>query len=384
MTHQVVGSRYLQFKSEAQAAAVANGDPDGLGQWNPPNGYGDVVGAGNPDMEGRSVDLNDLPGYDGSGGNLANPDGPSIHEFLEYAQAQAGDEYILGAEASADDADPDVFDCSELVEWAAARSGVYMPDYAWNQYNHVKDQGALIPVEEAINTPGALLFRFGSDPDSGDPPSQHVAISLGDGRTIEARGRDWGVGNFEAEGRFTHAAVMPDFSTEPSLDGVDTDQDGLTDELEDLLGTDSNASDSDLDGMSDTYELTRTGTDPRLADTDQDGVGDAAEVALGTDARVAEAHDNVIADDTTPITDADADGLDDAIEEALGLSTESPDSDADGFSDYAEQTSGSNPDDPFDNPMVSDLPGVDLPEPEDDDDDADTDDLDDLGDLLDT
>lgn len=111
-------------------------------------------------------------------------------------------------------------------------------------------------------------------------------------------------------------------------------------------------------------------------------MSDASELALGTDAKMAEAHDGVDAEDTTPGVDADADGLDDAIEEAIGLSSESADSDADGFSDYMEQSSGSNPDDPFDNPMAADLPGIDLPEPEEDDDADDA--LDDLDDLLDT
>ena len=55
-----------------------------------------------------------------------------------------------------------------------------------------------MPVQEALRTPGALLFRPG-----------HVAISLGDGRTIEARGRRYGVGIFDGAGRFTHAGWPP-------------------------------------------------------------------------------------------------------------------------------------------------------------------------------
>jgi cell wall-associated NlpC family hydrolase len=56
-----------------------------------------------------------------------------------------------------------------------------------------------------------LLFSFGSEPVPGGPrpAGAHVAISLGDGRTIEARGRKWGVGTWEAGNRFEYAAVIP-------------------------------------------------------------------------------------------------------------------------------------------------------------------------------
>jgi peptidoglycan hydrolase-like protein with peptidoglycan-binding domain len=122
----------------------------------------------------------------------------TTREFLWHALGQEGKAYIFGAEVRASDNDPQAFDCSELVEWAARRAGVTVPDGSINQINAARPMS----VEQALRTPGALLFR------SGDP--NHIAISLGDGRTIEARGRQHGVGIFSAEGRgWTRAGTIP-------------------------------------------------------------------------------------------------------------------------------------------------------------------------------
>ena len=44
--------------------------------------------------------------------------------FLSSAADQVGDEFRFGAEVRMNDADPDEFDCSELVEWSAHQAGV--------------------------------------------------------------------------------------------------------------------------------------------------------------------------------------------------------------------------------------------------------------------
>jgi len=119
-------------------------------------------------------------------------------DFVSHALAQQGDRYVYGAETRSSDPNPNTFDCSELVEWAAARTGVSVPDGSANQQDFVRRHGTQIPVSQALRTRGALLFRPG-----------HVAISLGDGRTIEARGRSYGVGIFSAQGRFTSAGLVP-------------------------------------------------------------------------------------------------------------------------------------------------------------------------------
>ncbi len=141
--------------------------------------------------------------------------GPGTGTLLDAALSQVGTPYVFGAEAAATDLDPASFDCSELTQWAAAQAGVDLPDGSWIQYLQAKDSGNAISVDDALRTPGALLFSFDQEPtaDGGRPPGAHVAISLGDGRTVEARGRAYGVTVAQAGNRFTHAALVPGLSS---------------------------------------------------------------------------------------------------------------------------------------------------------------------------
>ena len=141
----------------------------------------------------------------------AGGDDQAVRTFLDAALAQTGDPYVWASEADVGDADPTEFDCSELAQWAAGQVGVELPDGSWLQYLELKEQGAVIPVEQAVHTPGALLFSFDREPTPGGgrPGSAHVAISLGDGNTIEARGTRYGVGSWETGDRFQYAAIVP-------------------------------------------------------------------------------------------------------------------------------------------------------------------------------
>ena len=119
----------------------------------------------------------------------------SVDDFVKMALSQEGKTYALGAEVRSSNKAPKEFDCSELVEWAAARVGVRVPDGSMNQ----KRASKRISVSEALKTKGALLFK--EDP-------RHVAISLGDGRTIEARW-PWGVDIASGWGRgFTSGGLI--------------------------------------------------------------------------------------------------------------------------------------------------------------------------------
>ena len=350
--------------------------------------------------------------------------------FVDLALDQKGDPYIFGAEARLGDDDPDAFDCSELTQWAAHGVGVTLSDGACSQYLALKAKDSLIPVEEALKTKGALLFYFSLEPTSagaqrrsgpGWPERAHVAISLGDGRTIEARGRKYGVNEFAATHRFNYAGVIPgmtevapvadaDPATPPpppqqhdevrplydqidagaSLDQAkDSDSDGLTDAFERLAGTSPTKVDTDDDGLNDIFEALTSHTDPLSADTDLDGVSDPTEFAQGADAgripgvagvsgtgRFAE---NIR---TTPpdadqdglsdlfekraglnpkLGDSDADGLSDATEFSLGLKGTAVDTDSDGLTDLLEVTLGSDPLHLGGGPGVS--PGAGLPDP---------------------
>ena len=222
--------------------------------------------------------------------------------FLVAAQAQAGDRYVFGAETSSSDTDPDAFDCSELVQWAAQKAGVDVVDGASNQYLTLKEKGMLVPVEQARSIPGALLFSFSSEPQPGGgrPSTAHVAISLGNGNTIEARGRAYGVGEFAVGRRFDYAAVIPGLTeggaptpgtaaVAPSYDVIDTgsspwevdqDEDGLVDGAEAVAGTKADTADTDRDGISDSAELLVYGTSPLLVDSDANGVDDSTQTAF--------------------------------------------------------------------------------------------------------
>lgn len=115
-------------------------------------------------------------------------------EFVQWALAQHGKAYVWGEDG------PNAFDCSGLVMKAAASIGVKLPHNSGAQFAALSKQGKAISVSKGIATRGALLFRG---------PGQHVVISLGNGNTIEAMGRAYGVVIGGTKGRgWTQAAVL--------------------------------------------------------------------------------------------------------------------------------------------------------------------------------
>jgi cell wall-associated NlpC family hydrolase len=306
-------------------------------------------------------------------------DATKVGRFVEVAQAQEGDQYVFGIRAKLSDPDPEKFDCSELTKWAAHQAGVEIPDGAMYQYLDLKQKDSLIPVDQAMHTKGALLFYFSNEPTAGGgrPSRAHVAISLGDGRTIEAKGTKYGVGEFTAHNRFNYAGVIPGLdasaappaATAPEVVPVaaptsnydqidlgtsmaappDTDHDGLTDAFEKLAGTSPSSADTDKDGLPDAFEAIKSHTDPLTADTDRDGVSDPFEISAGSDpgkipgvagvggqGQFAEVIRN-------GVVDSDKDGLTDTYETKAGLNPRSTDTDADGLSDSSELSLGTNP-----------------------------------------
>lgn len=119
----------------------------------------------------------------------------TANEMLRLALAQNGDRYVFGAEVRLGDANPNTFDCSELVQWAVHQAGGSIPDGSQAQRAHVQR----LSVAEAARTPGALLFNDG-----------HVAISVGDGvHTIEAMGSRHGVRIGTIGNRFEDGGLVP-------------------------------------------------------------------------------------------------------------------------------------------------------------------------------
>ncbi|MCA1781993.1 MAG: C40 family peptidase [Dermatophilaceae bacterium] len=137
-----------------------------------------------------------------SGGTV--PGGLYVNRVVSLALAQRGKPYIWGGKTTRG------FDCSGLVSHATRLAGRELSSGSVNQYNACRNAGTLISVSQAINTRGALLFRIGR---GSAPGANHVAISLGNGQTIEAKGRAWGVGVFSASGRgWNGGARIPGFN----------------------------------------------------------------------------------------------------------------------------------------------------------------------------
>lgn len=136
----------------------------------------------------------------------------TANRIVEEALKLGGVPYVFGAEVSPGDV-VEALDCSELVQLVCDSVGVTprMPDGSWRQYQHCVRHDSLLSVASALRVRGALLFVFDGDPTTRVRPRRaHVAISLGDGRTIEARSTRAGTGVFSAIGRgWTHAGIIP-------------------------------------------------------------------------------------------------------------------------------------------------------------------------------
>ena len=129
-----------------------------------------------------------------------------------------------------------------------------------------------------------------------------------------------------------------------TVEMLDTDNDGLTDLLEEMLGTDKTKPDTDEDGLTDHQEMYITGTDPSKydsvtegvadgnADPDNDGLGNLREIELGTNPNDDDTdHDGLNDGDevnvygTDPLnSDTDHDGLPDGDEPHIGLDPTNP------------------------------------------------------------
>ena len=140
---------------------------------------------------------------------------------------------------------------------------------------------------------------------------------------------------------------------------LDTDNDGLADEDEVVLGTDPNNPDSDDDGLLDGFEV-ENGFNPlaggkELLDSDVDGLDNLEEQTAGTDPNNPDSDgdglndgDEVNVSGTDPLDpDSDVDELSDGDEVNIhGTDPLNPDSDGDTFPDGLEVQFGGDPNDP--------------------------------------
>ena len=174
------------------------------------------------------------------------------------------------------------------------------------------------------------------------------------------------------------AIALYEESQEPDSGPVDTDSDGLTDDVEAELGTNASLADTDSDGIDDGTETnggepidtdgdgTIDALDPdsdgdgipdivegtndtdgdgvpnyRDTDSDGDGVPDAEEGTTDSDGDgVPDYLDSEVPGDGPSGVDSDGDGLNDTVERELGTDPNSSDSDGDGIGDYIETNGG--------------------------------------------
>ncbi|MCP4576593.1 MAG: LysM peptidoglycan-binding domain-containing protein [Deltaproteobacteria bacterium] len=120
-------------------------------------------------------------------------------EIIDVAIPHVGEDYVFGARAPLDNANwRGPWDCAEFTSWCAYQAygvvfGAYGSDprtadpYSGKWYEDGKRRGTLIGMDQALNMPGAIIGR------SPGNNRGHVAISLGAGRTVEARGKRYGV-----------------------------------------------------------------------------------------------------------------------------------------------------------------------------------------------
>ena len=132
-------------------------------------------------------------------------------QIVSKAMTQSGKRYVFGVENDnrAFDA-TDAWDCSELVQIVCRDLGVrpVMPDGAYWQWRHCRNNGTMITVDRARRIAGALLFG-GDGVGTGRDAIWHVAISRGDDTTIEARNTRYGTGSWPIGTRFQFAALIP-------------------------------------------------------------------------------------------------------------------------------------------------------------------------------
>jgi len=131
------------------------------------------------------------------------------HDLLAAARKFEGQKYVFGAEIDTQGRGYiGPVDCSELVQHACLRVGVKpgMPDGAYWQWIHTRHLA--IPIDVARRTHGALMF-MGDGTGTGREAIFHVAFSLGDGRTFEARSSSYPVRVFEKRDGWTFAAKIP-------------------------------------------------------------------------------------------------------------------------------------------------------------------------------
>tara|TARA_Y100000589_G_scaffold84966_2_gene78950 strand:- start:75352 stop:92235 length:16884 start_codon:yes stop_codon:yes gene_type:complete len=175
------------------------------------------------------------------------------------------------------------------------------------------------------------------------------------GRTVaEVQARIDAILRFDSASLYNMDAALIDDVANFDIE-LDSDSDGLSDALEQILGTNINLADTDGDGMSDAFEyaneLEPVATDDSASDKDGDGLTNIEEMTLGTSVTNPDTDGDGVSDgdevnvyNGNPfLTDTDGDGLQDGDEVTYNTKLDDVDSDDDGLNDYLETAIGFDP-----------------------------------------
>lgn len=332
-------------------------DSDGLGDGDELNGTGPLAGIGATDP--LDADTDDGGTQDGTE-TLADGTNPTAGNGADDAAADPdGDglsnaqESLLGTDPNDADSDNDgLDDGTEVGNDGRLDAGDTNPLDADTDDDGVSDGAEVLGVDGiANNSDETDPLNPDSDNDGLNDGTelgvtQPVPGGSSDGNGTVFTGTDTGAPGFVVDSD-------PATTTDPT--DPDSDDDGLTDGMEDANGdgatsntiggtgtagsgeTNPNNADTDGDGLTDGDETNGSGplaavgaTDPLDTDTDDGGSEDGAEVlADGTNPSVGNGADDAAAD-------SDNDGLSNGQEAALGTDPNDSDSDNDGIDDGDE------------------------------------------------
>ena len=142
---------------------------------------------------------------------------------------------------------------------------------------------------------------------------------------------------------FSDGEEVAVLKTDPNASDEDSDNDGLPDAVEILMGSNAERSDTDYDGLSDLEEFS-LGLNILQPDTDGDGMNDGWEnryADIGFDPALDNSADVDLNND--PYADMDSDGLPNSEECGHDTNPGVPDTDGDGVSDAVEINQLSDP-----------------------------------------
>lgn len=131
-------------------------------------------------------------------------------DIVLLGDQHVGEPYALGTLVPKDDANyKGPWDDAEFVSWLYYQTfgmlyGIDTVDgysYFWSR--DANTLGQIITIEEAKSTPGAAILRL-----AGNGAVGHIAVSDGNGGTVEAHGREDGITNSVVDGRRWDMGVL--------------------------------------------------------------------------------------------------------------------------------------------------------------------------------